>query len=620
MKENKFLFRAFLVILAFIFTMTACEDEFETRKQEPKIDVQESVASSPQSMRQIIQLTSSYPWYAEASSDWINLSRYRGQALKPDSIIFTCDENYSMDDRVGWIEVRLMDQLTQRIEVIQKGRGSLITLPQSLVYFNRQGGEVMIDVVTHLDWEPEVSSKDGFSFTKVGDNQLKIVAAKNATDNDKTAEIKLLDKDNTTDASLSIIQKPTDKILFIPLDKDKKDLIVKRGEYDFEIPVTLNVDYEVVPSTSWITAGSAPNLDGTNVQNVTIGFDVSANLSGMERDGYVVIRDKTEPIEASDTIFIAQRGKSQIIYVKPNGNGDGSSWEYAFGSIHDAMNASSVNGDLEIWVASGEYQFPSTLTWKHVNVYGGFSGTETKFKERDLRNKPVFLGGKFNFMNAWTNNEDITWMDGIIFADCDNYENTSVGCFEIYENHGFRNCEFRNIRHGNAVAYLQNCVVENTVFTNLETQRYLVRGANTMFYNVTVANSVAKDWNSNYIYGGSKLYNSIFWNIKILQGERYRALVIGGDVVAVNCAIQSGINEKGLICTDCIELDEGNSSANGPNFVNPTGETPDFKLNSESVLIDAGNSNFVKDQFDIVGNKRIIGSSIDIGAYEYDQE
>ena len=404
------------------------------------------------------------------------------------------------------------------------------------------------------------------------------------------------------------------------MSNDKKDLVFTKGEASIEIPVTLNVDYEVAPSASWMKTTSASKLNGTIVQNVTIGVDISVNQSGIERDGYIVIKEKGSGVEASDTLFVSQRGKSQIIYVKPGGTGDGTSWVYAFGSIHNAMNASSVNGDLEIWVASGDYQFASTLTWKHVNVYGGFSGTETKFKERDLKNKPVFLGGKFNFMNAYDNNGDITWMDGIVFANCDNYENKGVGCFEIYKNHGFRNCEFRNIRHGNAIAYLKDCVIENSVFTGLETQRYLLRADNTHFYNVTVANSVALDWNSNYVYGGSKLYNSIFWNVKIRGGERFRALTIGGNVPAINCAIQTGITETGLICTDCIELGADNNTANGPNFVNPTGIKPNFALKAASVAIDAGKSEYSKGIFDFLGNRRIVGSSVDIGAIEYLRE
>lgn len=617
MKINHSIFYILLVKVVLICMITACEDSFETRRVEPKIDVQDTVYASQESMRMVIPLTSTYPWFAEASNDWMTLTRYRGQALKPDSIILTFEENNEMDIREGWIEVRLMDQLSQKINITQQGRGSLITLPQSLVFFNKEGGEVLLEVITHQNWEPEVSSKNGFSFSKVDSNHLKINASLNNTNEDKVTEIKLVDKDRTTEATLTIIQKPVDKILFIPLEKEKRDIIIKRAEYAMNIPVTLNVQYECVPSVPWIKVTSATQPEGLNVQNIIVSMEVETNDTGVERDGYLEIKNKGESVEASDTIFVSQRGKSQIIYVKPGGNSDGTSWEHAFGSIHDAMDASSNNGDLEIWVAKGEYQFPSTLTWKHVNVYGGFSGIETKFKERDLKNKPIFKGGKFNIMNAWDNNSAIAWMDGIIFSDCDNYDNTGVGCFEIYKNHGFRNCEFRNIRHGNAIAYMNNCVVENCVFTNLQSKRYLLRGDNTQYYNVTVTNCIAADWNSNYIYGNSKIYNSIFWNIQILNGERFRALTIGGNVIAINCAIQSGITESGLLPTNCIELGVDNNAFNGPNFVNPIGETPDHTLKMGSICIDSGNSEYARSVYDFLGNKRIYGSSIDIGAYEY---
>lgn len=617
MKIYNSIYRTLLGVIAFACVLTACDDSYEVRRVEPKIDVQESVTSSPQTMRMVVPLTSSYPWFAEASGDWINLTRYRGQALKADSIVFSCEENQSMDDREGWIEVRLMDQLSQRIKVVQKGRGSLITLPQSLVYFNRQGGEVIIEVVTHQEWQPEAASKDGFTFTKVDNGHLKITASPNASGKDQTTEIKLFDKDRTTDATLSIIQKPVDKILFIPLEKEKKDIVIKKESFAIDIPVTLNVDYECVSSGSWIEIKADQQLQGHNVQNVVVSVDIANNQTGVERDGFVVIKNKGSVVEASDTLFIAQRGKNQIIYVKPGGNSDGTSWEQAFGSIHDAMGAASNNGDMEIWVASGNYQFSSTLTWKAVNVYGGFSGTETKLKERDLKNKPVFKGGNFNFMNAWNNNGDICWMDGIVFADCDNYANTGVGCFEIYKNHGFRNCEFRDIRHGKAIGYFEACKMVNCLFYNLHSQNYLIRANNSQLYNVTIANSLSDGWNSNYFHGGTKLYNTLIWNIKITGGSRTRAVVCGGDIPAVNCAIMNGLTEKGLVCSSCIELSADNSAPGGPHFTNPTGNTPDFSLAAGSICIDAGDSGYPGISVDIVGNTRIIGSSVDIGAYEY---
>ncbi|MDD4417183.1 MAG: choice-of-anchor Q domain-containing protein, partial [Proteiniphilum sp.] len=482
---------------------------------------------------------------------------------------------------------------------------------------NRQGGEVIIEVVTHQEWQPEVASKDGFTFTKVDNGHLKITASLNSSGKDQTTEIKLFDKDKTTDATLSIIQKPVDKILFIPLEKEKKDIVIKKESFAIDIPVTMNVDYECISSGSWIEIKADQQLQGHNVQNVMVSVDIANNQTGVERDGFVVIKNKGSVVEASDTLFIAQRGKNQIIYVRPGGNSDGTSWEQAFGSIHDAMGAASNNGDMEIWVASGNYQFSSTLTWKAVNVYGGFSGTETKLKERNLKNKPVFKGGNFDFVKAWNNTGDICWMDGIVFADCDNYANTGVGCFEIYKNHGFRNCEFRNIRHGKAIGYFEACKMVNCLFYNLHSKNHLIRANNSQLYNVTIANCLSDGWNPNYFHGGTKLYNTLIWDIKITGGSRTRAIVCGGDIPAVNCAIMNGLTEKGLVCSSCIELSADNSAPNGPNFSNPTGNTPDFSLVAGSVCIDAGDSGYPGTSVDLAGNPRIIGSSVDIGAYEY---
>lgn len=620
MKIYKFTYQIFFWILALIFAVTACDDSYEIRRVKPEIKVQESIICGPKTMRMVVPLTSSYPWFAEASDEWINMTRYRGQALKSDSIVFFCEENQSMDDREGWIEIRLMDQLDQRIKVIQKGRGSLITLSQSLVYFNRQGGEVIIEVVTHQEWQPEVTSKDGFTFTKVDNGHLKITASVNSSGKDRTTEIKLFDKDKTTDATLLIVQKPVDKILFIPLEKEKKDIVIKKESFSIDIPVTLNVDYECVSSGSWIEIKSEQQLQGNNVQNVMVSVDVASNQTGVERDGFVVIKNKGSVAEASDTLFITQRGKNQIIYVRPGGNGDGTSWEQAFGSIHDAMGAASNNGDMEIWVASGNYQFSSTLTWKAVNVYGGFSGTETKLKERDLKNKPVFKGGNFNFMNAWNNNGDICWMDGIVFADCDLYKNTGMGCFEIYKNHGFRNCEFHDLKHGRQVFYFSECKLVNCLFYNMHSQKYLIRAATSQLYNVTIANSITDDtgdWNSNYFENGSRLYNTVIWNVRKSGGSVNRALSCWNDIKAFNCAFLKGVNEPGLLSADCIDLEADNSALNGPHFVNPTGNTPDFSLAAGSVCIDAGDSGYPGISVDLAGNPRIIGSSVDIGAYEY---
>ena len=83
------------------------------------------------------------------------------------------------------------------------------------------------------------------------------------------------------------------------------------------------------------------------------------------------------------------------IYVKPHGNGNGSSWAAAAGL--QAALGSAANGD-EIWVSSGIYTpgVTSSATFTlppGVGVYGGFAGTETLRTQRDWLAHLTILSG-----------------------------------------------------------------------------------------------------------------------------------------------------------------------------------------------------------------------------------
>ena len=82
--------------------------------------------------------------------------------------------------------------------------------------------------------------------------------------------------------------------------------------------------------------------------------------------------------------------------------GDGSSWSTAYNNINTAIE--NANANDEIWVADGTYipDVPSVspdptkrmfLYYKDVQLYGGFSGTESSRSERDpLTNKTILSG------------------------------------------------------------------------------------------------------------------------------------------------------------------------------------------------------------------------------------
>ena len=78
MKIYKFIYQIFFGYWH-LFCVTACDDSYEIRRVKPEIKVQESIICGPKTMRMVVPLTSSYPWFAEASDEWINMTRYEGR-------------------------------------------------------------------------------------------------------------------------------------------------------------------------------------------------------------------------------------------------------------------------------------------------------------------------------------------------------------------------------------------------------------------------------------------------------------------------------------------------------------------------------------------------------------
>ncbi len=105
---------------------------------------------------------------------------------------------------------------------------------------------------------------------------------------------------------------------------------------------------------------------------------------------------------------------SQVIYVKPDGNGNGSSWAQAKGDLRQAL-VDAPKGS-QIWVAKGIYT-PTICTvcsdvhrrfsfeiLDSVSVYGGFSGTETRLNQRDWKTNQTVLSGNIDRDTTLKNN------------------------------------------------------------------------------------------------------------------------------------------------------------------------------------------------------------------------
>ena len=85
-----------------------------------------------------------------------------------------------------------------------------------------------------------------------------------------------------------------------------------------------------------------------------------------------------------------------VYFVKQGASGDGSSWNSAFGTIQQAVDAAFTAGGGEIWVAAGVYAATTdpVVTMKStVHIYGGFAGTETSLEARDWAANTTAIDG-----------------------------------------------------------------------------------------------------------------------------------------------------------------------------------------------------------------------------------
>jgi hypothetical protein len=90
-----------------------------------------------------------------------------------------------------------------------------------------------------------------------------------------------------------------------------------------------------------------------------------------------------------------------VVFVRAGGTGNGSSWAAATASVQAAIDATAAQGGGEVWVAAGRYDEErpggSLAMASGVDLYGGFTGTETAREQRDwAANETIIDGARAN--------------------------------------------------------------------------------------------------------------------------------------------------------------------------------------------------------------------------------
>lgn len=154
--------------------------------------------------------------------------------------------------------------------------------------------------------------------------------------------------------------------------------------------------------------GSGGTLPGTNDWETAIDVTtlLTGNLDKVRDNGMVLMfQDEyqtpsihqniasRECFDAEDFSAYLKITYSTVWYVDNDPpSGDGSSWEEAFATIQEAIDASGA-GD-EIWVKTATYVLATQINVDEVvSIYGGFTGTETLLEQRDWETNVTTVDG-----------------------------------------------------------------------------------------------------------------------------------------------------------------------------------------------------------------------------------
>ena len=315
------------------------------------------------------------------------------------------------------------------------------------------------------------------------------------------------------------------------------------------------------------------------------------------------------------------------IYVKPNGNGAGTSWDDA-ASLHEALFMAAETDIL--WLAAGYYlpvnKYPVDNDDRNVSfelksgisLIGGFAGTETAIGQRDLLTNRTIITGDIGSPQANADNSyhvlraigtPANPLKGIVIdgVTIQLGYSTSNGAGLFVENASLKvvNSKFlENVAatNGGAVSIDagSEVVFANVIFSGNSSGT--AGGAVWAAGNVVFHNCL---WYGNHAgyYGGAlfaasgQVYNSIFQgNIAPNNPNIY------GSTVTYSM-IQGGYTGVGNI--------DANPLLNNP------GEG-DFMLRKESPAVDNGNAELLPDwlDFDYFGRPRIDGNGLDLGPIE----
>lgn len=356
------------------------------------------------------------------------------------------------------------------------------------------------------------------------------------------------------------------------------------------------------------------------------------------------------------TVKALQPDANGILYVKKGSTGTGESWASAIGELGDALlaakrlNVASPNTVKEVWVAGGTYKplyspedganFGTNkgsdnafLLVKDVKLYGGFAGGETQASDRNWKLNPTILSGEIQGDANMTNNANhvviavgdigAATVDGFTVADGSGSNDSGTGVLTVNGSSLFKRFA-GGIYSINSSPLIANCIITNN--SGYAASGFFSQGGNPILVNTLISkNKSVYNLYNNAVYVGSgspKLINVTIVNnqctfplVSLGAGELYNSIVWGNTVFGSSPDLSSITIKNSIVQKEAIG---GTGLGADPLFTDAA--NGDFSLLATSPAIGAGDNSLytgnINTDKDLLGNLRLTGTQIDLGAYE----
>lgn len=272
--------------------LTLTADKFEVPQEGGNIDVE---------VKSNIDFTYVIP---EEFASWIHASSRGSRALTSHHLSFSISASEEYEKREGQIIIKSGNK--EEVVKIYQGGGGLLTLTPNDISVGSEGGTAEIVVNSNFDFDIEMPNVDWLkkvdaSMTRaISSHVVKFMVAENKGYDERSASVKIFDKNSNLSETVKITQSQLNAIL---VDGEKNYSFDEEGG-DFTVTLNSNVKYDIAIEGDWIKESStAAQTRALSKSSHT--FNVGKLTSNDERTGTITFKNETT--NTKEVITIVQK-------------------------------------------------------------------------------------------------------------------------------------------------------------------------------------------------------------------------------------------------------------------------------------------------------------------------